>query len=262
MRVFRCIERMRRVALIAAAAATLLLLIAAVGAGAKTLVQIGGSASPAILAFTTTPHTLNLTVDVRLSSDVPGGDPETIKKTTIFFPHGPRVNGALFPSCSAAKLRRLHGSSRACPRGSRIGRGTALGTSPQLHGVDEQLAVDLYNGAHGRSIVFFLHGVNPVFVSGIIDAPFRAIHNHKWAYQLTLTVPRDLQEIGPGIFASLLRITTHVGATVRVREHGRLVRHGYIEALACPPGALVPVRSVFDFLGGSSASTDGYIGCR
>jgi hypothetical protein len=234
------------------------------GAGAlqaKTNVTIGGIATPPILAFTTTPQTLGLTVDVRFSTDVPDADPETVKQATVFFSHGPRVNGALFPSCDAKKLKQRRGDPRACPKGSRIGTGVAIGTSPQFHGVDEKLHVELYNGSHGHSIIFFLHGEHPVAISGLIDASFQAIHSHRWAYKLTLKVPQGLQQISRGIYASLLRFTTKVGASVLVHEGGRTVRRGYIEVLACPPGALVPVSSKFDFLNGSSASANGYISC-
>lgn len=229
----------------------------AVPAAAKTTVTIGGVASPPILAFTTTPQPLSLTVDVRFASDVPGQDPATVKKATVLFPHGPRVNGALFPSCNPKRLRALRGAASACPRGSHIGSGFALGTSPQFLGVTERLRVDLYNAAHGRSILFYIQGEHPTAIAGMIVASFQAIHDPRWAYRLTLNVPHDLQEISPGIFASLHRFNTKVGASVVV--HG--VRRSYIEVLACPPGALVPVRGTFDFLGAASASSNGYIAC-
>ena len=254
--------RVSRSAVLAAALATTAL--AALGAGvaqAKTIVTIGGIANPPIVAFTTTPQTLGLTVNVRFSTDVPGTDPATVKQATVFFPHGPRVNGALFPSCDAAKLKAHRGDPSACPHGSRIGTGTAIGTSPQFHGVNEKLKVELYNGSHGHSIIFFLHGENPVAISGIIDASFQAIHSHRWAYKLTLKVPRGLQQISRGIYASLLRFTTKVGGSVLVHQGGRTVRRGFIEVLACPPGALVPVSSTFDFVGGTSATAAGYISC-
>ena len=95
----------------------------------------------------------------------------------------------------------------------------------------------------------------------MIQAPFVALHGGRWGYRLTLSVPEGLQQISRGIFASLLRFQTKVGATVRVRENGRMVRHGYIETLACPPGALVPVRGEFAFRDGSSTTTDSYIAC-
>lgn len=252
-----------RVSCVAAAVLALgTVLIAPAAASAKTIVRISGRLSPAIVAFTTTPQSLKLTVDVRFSSDVPNGDPGTITKSVILFPHGARVNSRLFPACSPRRLERLRGSRRACPRGSRIGGGSALGTSPQMHGVDEPLAVDVYNGPRGRSVIFFLRGSNPVSISGMIVAPLQTLHSHKWAYRLTLKVPHDLQEIATGIFASLLRFTTTVGGTVHVREHGRLVRHGYIEALACPPDTLVPTHGDFSFLDGSRVGDDGYLICR
>lgn len=231
-------------------------------AGARTVVEITGAATPPITAFTLKPQILNLSLDVGFSNDVAGELPGTVSKATIYFPHGPRVNGKLFPSCDPERLRRRRGAPSACPAGSRIGGGTALGASPQFgEGVRERLEVDLYNGPGGRSIVFYLQGLNPVAISGIINASFTALRGGRWGYRLSLRVPENLQEISPDIFASLLRFSTRVGRTVRVRERGRMVRRGYIEALACPPGALVPVRAVFGFRDGSTATDDNYIAC-
>jgi hypothetical protein len=240
--------------IVAALAACALL---AGSAGAKTLVAISGTATPPIGAFTLTPQPLSLTLDTQFSSDVAGELPGTVSKAVIYFPHGPRVNGRLFPSCDPQRLRRFRGAARACPRGSRLGGGTAVGTSPQFTGVVEHLKVDLYNGRDGRSIVFFLHGESPVLIAGMIVAPFAALHGRRWGYRLTLNVPHDLQEIASGIFASLLDFKVRAGGSVTVHGH----RYGFIESLACPPGALVPVRGVFSFRGGESTTTDSYIAC-
>lgn len=257
MRVSRSIAR-----LVIAGIAAGALLAPGAAAGAKTLVTISGTASPAIIAFTTTPQPLSLSIGVRFTSDVPGQPTGTVTKSTIYFPHGPRVNGALFPSCNPKRLQQLRGQRSACPKGSHLGSGKATGTSPQFPGVVETLAVDVYNGPGGRSLLFYLDGRNPTLISGMIDAPFVALHSHEWGYRLTLNVPHSLQELSPGIFASLLTFTTKVGASVNVREHGRLVRRSFIEALACPPGTLVPVRGVFDFRGGESTTVSSYIGCK
>lgn len=243
--------------LLVAGLALLLALAAPAGAGARTLVSISGTATPPISVFTLTPRTVSLTLDTRFSTDVPGTLPATIAKAVIYFPHGPRVNGALFPSCDPRRLQRYRGAPIACPRGSRIGGGTALGTSPQFEGVIEHLKVDLYNGRGGRSIIFWLHGENPVLIAGMIVAPFATLRGGRWGYRLTLNVPQDLQEIADGIFASLLDFKVTTGGSV-VR-HGH--RYGFIETLACPPGALVPVRGVFGFRGGGGVSTDSYIAC-
>jgi hypothetical protein len=245
----------------AVALAALALAVGGAGAGASTLVDISGTATPPIGAFTLTPQTLSLTIDARFASDVAGELPGTVSKAVIYFPHGPRVNGRFFPSCDPRRLKARRGSPSACPRGSRLGGGTAFGTSPQFEGVKEHLKVDLYNGAGGRSIVFYLRGLNPVLISGMIVAPFTALHGGRWGYRLTMNVPEGLQQIAPDIFASLLDFKVTAGGSVRVRQHGRSVRYGYIEALACPPGALVPVRGVFSFRDGGSTTTDSYIAC-
>lgn len=252
-------RRLHRLALAALAAG--ILLAAAASAGARTVVTIDGSVTPPITAFTLKPQILSLELDLRFASDVPGGLPGTVARTTIFFPHGPRVNSALFPSCDPQRLLRQRGRPSACPSGSRIGGGTAFGTSPSFEGVNERLTVDLYNGPRGRSIVMYLRGLNPVAISGMINASFTPLRGGRWGYRLSLRVPENLQEISPDILASLLRFTTRVGGSVRVREGGRTVRRGYIEVLACPPGALVPVRGLFGFRDGSTATTDSYIAC-
>lgn len=240
-----------------AALAGFAVLAVATAAGARTLVDISGSATPPINAFTLTPQALSLTLDVRFASDVAGELPGTVKKAVVYFPHGPRVNGRLFPSCDPARLRRMRGAARACPSGSRIGGGFALGTSPQFSGVKERAKVDLYNGRGGRSIVFSIRGSNPVLVTGVFSAPFVALRGGRWGYRLTLDVPPGLQELAPDIFVSLLDFKVTTGASVRVGGH----RYGYIEALACPVGALVPVRGVFSFRGGGTTTTDSYIAC-
>ena len=252
--------RLRRLSSAGLAAALLALVLAVPGtaASAKTLVSLSGIATPPIDVFTLTPRTLSLTIDARFATDAPGELPATISKAVVYFPHGPRVNGALFPACDPAKLRRARGAARACPAGSRLGGGTALGTSPQFAGVIEHLKVEIYSGRGGRSLIFYLHGENPVLIGGMIVAPFVALHGGRWGYRLTMPVPQDLQEIASGIFASLLDFKVTTGGSVRV--HGR--RHGFIEALACPPGALVPVQGTFDFLDHEAVTSSGYVTCR
>jgi hypothetical protein len=243
----------------ALSAALAALLVPEGAASARTLVALTGTATPAITAFTLTPQTLSLTIDARFSTDGAADElPGTVSKAVIYFPHGPRVNGRLFPSCNPRRLLRLRGATRACPRGSRLGGGTALGASPQFGiGVKERLRVDLYNGKGGRSIIFFLAGLNPVLISGMIVARFDTLRGGRWGYRLTMNVPRNLQEIASGIFASLLDFRVRTGGSVVRGGH----RYGYIEALACPPGALVPVRGVFSFRGGERTTTDSYIAC-
>jgi hypothetical protein len=39
------------------------------------------------------------------------------------------------------------------------------------------------------------------------------------------------------------------------------VRRGYIEAMTCPPGALVVTRGEFSFTNGASSNVDAFLGC-
>jgi hypothetical protein len=227
-------------------------------ASGTTTAKLTGRITPGITAFTTTPQSVGLTVDADFSGDGEGGLPDTITRAVVFFSHGARVNGSLFPSCDPRRLSRRRGSPSACPRGARLGGGHAIGHAA---GSTEELAVSVYNGPGGRSLLFWLHGDQPADISGLIDAPLVAIASRRYGYRLTMPVPASLQQIGPDMFTQLTHFDTTVRGTVRRREHGRTVIHGYIEVLTCPPGALVPAHGDFSFLGGGTASVDSYLGC-
>ena len=79
------------------------------------------------------------------------------------FPKGAVVNGRYFPKCKPAALRAR--GPRACPRGSKLGSGTARGAAPPI--VDNVNAkVTLYNGAGGGRnpsvIIYSIPDLGPV----------------------------------------------------------------------------------------------------
>src|SRR4051794_32402521 len=71
-----------------------------------------------------TPLTLRLHTGF---ASVPAGGNFVLQHAEYRFGNGARFNGELFPSCSAAKLRRAHGRLSVCPKGSKIGHGVATG---------------------------------------------------------------------------------------------------------------------------------------
>ena len=69
--------------------------------------------------------------------------PLQLTRTILRFPKGAVVNGRFFPRCNATALRAK--GPRACPRGSKLGSGTARGAAPPIvDNVDAK--VTLYNG--------------------------------------------------------------------------------------------------------------------
>jgi len=230
-------------------------------AGATTKVAISGAVTPAITGFPTTPQNMRLTMEGRLvGDDVDGVFPATSTKIVLSFTHGARVNGALFPSCNPARLRSTRFAPGSCPKGSKIGSGWAYGTSIS---VTTRLAMNVYNGKGGKTMIFTFVAKRPVRIYDMIVAPFEHLRgNHDFGFRVTLPVPPSLQEITPGEVTSLRQFKATVGgSTVTVREHGRKVRRGFIEAMTCPPGALVVVRGVFSFRDIAPVTNDAYLGC-
>lgn len=243
-----------------ALAACGLLVLGSAPAVARTSVALSGMVTPAIAGFPTTPQNVRLTMEGRLTGDdIDGVYPATTRRIVLTFTHGARVNGRYFPSCDPLRLQALRGAPRACPRGSRIGQGWAYGTSIS---VTARLKMDVYNGPGGRSMLFYFATDNPVVIRDMIDAPFQALRGGRYGFRLTLPVPPGLQELGDGMVTSLRQFRATVGGqTVKVRERGRIVRRGFIEAMTCPPGALVIMRGEFEFHGAPPAIDDSYLGC-
>lgn len=229
-------------------------------AAARTEAFLTGGVTPAITGFPTRPQ--QVTLDLRgrvVGDDIDGAFPATTRRIVLWFTHGARVNGALFPSCDPRRLARMRGNPRACPRGSRLGGGWARGASLS---VVARTRMDIYNGARGRTLIFYFRMTNPVLLNEILVAPFEQLRgNRRFAFRVTLDIPPGLQALGPGMDVSLMEFRSRVGAVTRVRRGGRVVRKSYLEAMTCPPGALVRVRGEFDFIGAPSSDVDAYLGC-
>lgn len=257
MRVYLRLARVIAVAVLLAGAGTLAV---SAPASARTEAFLTGGVTPALTGFPTTPQ--RVTLDIRgrvVGDDVDGRFPATTRRIVLWFTHGARVNGALFPSCDPRRLARMRGNPRACPRGSRLGGGWARGASLS---VVSRARMDIYNGARGRKLIFYFRMTNPVLINEIMVAPFEQLRgNRRYGFRVTLNIPEGLQELQPGMVVSLMEFRSRVGAVTKVRRGGRIVRRSYIEAMTCPPGALVRVRGEFDFTNHTSSDVDAYLGC-
>jgi hypothetical protein len=242
---------MRRIALCATAALALLgvfSISALADPGDQTTVTVDSHVTPVIRKFT--PNTTSATLGVNLKFNGPNGGPaNTLQQAVLKFTYGAHLNGNLFPSCSADQIR----NHKACPKGSQIGKGSALGL---LGDVKEPITVTLYNGPKGKSITFEIKGSKPAVIDVPFDAPLKTFTGGTYNYGLTVNVP-DILQVVAGIPVSLDFFNVSVGATRVVKGHKR----GYIETLICPPSALVPLQADFKFVNANPFHTDTYIHC-
>jgi hypothetical protein len=218
----------------------------------KTTVEIDSHVTPVIRAFT--PKTTAATLAVNLTfSGENGTSAATLKQAILKFTYGARVNGSLFPSCTAEKIR----NHEPCPKGSQIGTGTGLGTvGDPPNAAEEPITVTLYNGPKGKSIVFRIRGEQPAVIDVPFDAPLKTLSGGAYNYELTVNVPEILQRVA-GLPISLRNFNVKVGATRKVKGKKR----GWIEVLICPPKALVPISGDFSFVDADPFHLDTYIHC-
>jgi len=198
------------------------------------------------------PLTLRLRTAFR---SVPAGGSFVLERAEYKFGRGARFNGALFPSCSAAKLRRARGRLSVCPKGSKIGSGVATGRAVAV-GITSSGRMTIFNGPGGRSIVLNFVVINPALINATFEAPLVRLHGGRYAFKLATEVPPELRRILDGdVVVQRIDITT--GATLRIDGRTR----GYYEAARCPRSGGSAIHGEFLFTGGASASADLKVAC-
>ncbi|HZV73011.1 MAG TPA: hypothetical protein VFF79_04780 [Conexibacter sp.] len=199
-----------------------------------------------------TPFTL--TLNTRFTSVPPGAD-LVLQRLDYLFARTAVVNGRLFPWCDAAKLARANGRLSVCPKGSKIGSGTAAGTAIAL-GVTSGAVITMFNGPGGRSITMNVSITTPALINATFAAPFVTLKGGRWANKLTVVLPDSLRSVlGGDVVTSRIDVTT--GATRMV--HG--VKRGYIEAVRCPKSGKARIHGEFTFNQGAVASADTTVAC-
>lgn len=129
---------------------------------------------------------------VKLSGDVHWETPDgferpIITKAHAWFPKGSLYNGAKYPKCSLATLARRP-TPTACPKGSIMGKATGVAYADT---VITRPKVTIINGG-AKNVCLFTVLTNPARVQTCVPGTIQKTSG-KWAYKLTLTVPRVLQ---------------------------------------------------------------------
>jgi hypothetical protein len=169
--------------------------------------------------------------------------PLQLDRTTLRFPKGAVVNGRYFPKCKFAALQSK--GPRACPRGSKLGGGTAKGAAPPIV-ASVAAKVTLFNGVpvgqNPTLLVYVLPDLGPVIA---LEGVLKRGSGH-YGYVLTVDVP-PIKTLPSAPDAS----TTFFDTTVRnvsVKRGGR--RISYIDSPVLCDGTYFLLDGAFMYRGG------------
>jgi hypothetical protein len=170
--------------------------------------------------------------------------PLQLTRTVLRFPKGAVVNGRNFPKCKIAELRAR--GPKACPRGSKLGSGTARGAAPPIvDNVDAK--VTLYNGAGGGGnpsvIIYSIPDLGPIIT---LEGAIEKDRNGPYGYVLDVAVPpiKTLPN-APDASVTFFDVTTR---DLTVRRRGRTIH--YIEGPVLCDGTFFLLDGAFSYQGG------------
>ena len=208
-----------------------------------------------------------LPVQLRFSFQVreaAGQRPSPIKTYAIAF-YGGRSNGALFPTCTAARINAAQ-SDRGCPRGSRVGSGLVRNiagatSDPSDRSLRCDLRLTIHNAGRNRAALY-LAGDPPDCVIPIhqaLDARYvRAFGGRGQA--LEFSVPDNLLHPVAGLDNSQIDVTSTIHRVTR-RVKGRT--RGYLEIdQRCPRSRTAPIEVVFTSEAGQRETARSAVRCR
>jgi hypothetical protein len=207
-------------------------------AQAATVSTLDLKLSPSKAGTKKKPKGVKLNFHLTLGTD-DGTSPPTTKETIVSFGKGIKFNSNLFPACT---LEVLNGKGPSgCPKGSKVGTGSAtalVGGSPgePKPTTTEALKITAFNGPQGKSLLLYLDGDSPANIKQAITGTLKK-SSSPFAYELDVTIPANLQQPLPGLYAPLVKFTVNTGATLKKKKGKKTIKINYIETTSCPSGA-------------------------
>lgn len=196
---------MRKVAVLAVMAAVP---VAAVSiAQAATVDQtINVSVSPSKAGTKKKPVPVKLKVDIKTKKKVASEEFAT-KTATIFFDKNLVFNPKSFPTCTAATVQ---SNEAGCAKGSKVGSGSATG---EALGQVQNLKVSAFNGP-GSTLNLHVTGSTPLAIDSVIVGKLQKASGI-YGTKLAVTIPDNLQQPLPGVFATLTSFVTTINKQSR-----------------------------------------------
>jgi hypothetical protein len=172
--------------------------------------------------------------------------PFATRQAVIHFDKNLVFNPGKFKTCTAATVQ---SNEAACPKGSKVGSGSAIGTAI---GQTSNLAVSAYN-ASGSKLLLHVTASTPLQIDSVITASLKA-DTGKFGKKLVVPIPDNLQQPVPGVFATLKQFVTTVKATSKGVP--------YVGLAGCPKSKKLSFKGDFTFTDGTSLSATDTVACK
>ena len=192
---------MRKLTLTAGVAA---LAIGAVGAAQAVTptTALKTSVSPTKHGTKKKPRNVKLNIEL-ITQPNPNDGPFATKTTVVHFDKNLKFGGKYSKTCSADKVS---SNNTACPKGSKVGTGSATGVAL---GLTENLTVTAYNGPRGNKIELLVDGQSPLQIHSVIEGKLQS-DSGLYGQKLVVAIPEALQQPAPGAFATLVQFDTTI----------------------------------------------------
>lgn len=192
---------MRKFALLATAASVVAIPVAGVAYAATVDQSINVTVSPTKAGTKAKPAPIKLKVDIKTVKKV---ESETFatKTAVISFDKNIVFNTSSFKTCSKATVQANEGN---CPSGSKVGSGSAVGNAL---GQTQNLKVSAFNGP-SNTLNLHVTGSAPLAIDSVIVGKLGTASG-KYGRKLSVTIPDNLQQPLPGVFATLTSFITTI----------------------------------------------------
>lgn len=239
---------MRKVALLATAAVAAVPVVGI--AQAATVDQsIDVKVSPSKAGTKKKPNAVKLAVDIKTVKKV-AEESFATKTATIFFDKNLVFNSSKFPTCTTATVQ---ANEAGCKKGSKVGSGSAVG---EALGQVQNLKVSAFNGPN-NTLNLHVTGSTPLAIDSVIVGKLQKASG-LYGTKLAVTIPDNLQQPLPGVFATLTSFKTTINKQF-VTKSGKKIP--YVALAGCTKKKL-NFKGDFVFTDNTKVSAKDTLACK
>ena len=204
----------------------------------QSVQKASAKVSPNIAGTKANPRAVSLTVRAYFDSIAPDLDQQVQFATVngqVWFTKEGLTNAKLFPGCPSATVFQ---DEKQCSSATKVGTGTARGIGI---GLDENVKLTAYNQPNGKGLTILVIGESPLIIREVVVANLKTLSGDpKYKYELTFSVPKNLQSPAPGVIAAIKDFTMKIPVTY-LKKNGKIVKKKgkkipYIATTGCKTG--------------------------